>query len=159
MSYLLQQDGLNGKSGKAFITIDGRNVELFGLKKFESNAEIQKADFPVVGTKIIQQKPTGVKYSGTATVYYGTPDFIAIASQYQKTGILPEITFQVTNYDESSSVGTQTVAYYGVVLDKIPLSLLDDSADYLEEEISFTFSSFEELSAFRAPTNLGGSTN
>lgn len=155
MSFLLAQDALNGKSGKAFATIDGRNVELFGLKKFESNAEFEDAKFSVVGSRVTQHKPKEMSISGTATIYYGTPEFIKIAHQYQATGKFPEITFQVTNEDASTSVGTQTVAYYGVVLSKIPLSLLDESAEFLEEEISWSASSFEPLSYFNTPTNLG----
>lgn len=155
MAFLLARDALNGKEGKAFATIDGRNVELFGLKKFEANAEFEDAKFAVVGSRTTQHKPKEMNISGTFTVYYGTPDFIKIAHQYQATGKLPEMTLQVTNQDASTSVGTQTVAYYGVVLSKIPLSLLDESADFLEEEISFTASSFEPLSNFNAPANLG----
>ena len=33
MSFLLERDALNGKSGKAILTRDGRNHELFGAKK------------------------------------------------------------------------------------------------------------------------------
>lgn len=155
MGFLLERDGLNGKSGKAFATINGRNTELFGLKKFESNAEFNKVDFPVVGTKMVQQKLTNMKISGTFTIYYGTPEFIRIANEYQKTGKMPELTLQVTNDDPAVTVGVQTVAYYGVNLDKIPLSKLDDSADFLDEEISFTAASFEILSSFTAPASLG----
>ena len=32
MSFLLEKDSLNGKAGKAFVTINGRNEEVFGLK-------------------------------------------------------------------------------------------------------------------------------
>lgn len=156
MAFLLERDGVNGKAGKGFATINGRNVELFGLKKFEANAEFNKVDFPVVGTKTVQQKLTNMKITGSFTIYYGTPDFVQIAQEYQRTGKLPELTLQVTNDDEATSVGVQTVAYYGVNLDKIPLSKLDDSSDALDEEISFTAASFEILSGFTAPTNLGG---
>lgn len=156
MSFLLERDGLNGKSGKAFATIGGRNVELFGLKKFEANAEFNKADFPVVGTKTVQQKLTNMKISGSFTIYYGTPEFIRLAHEYQKTGKMPEITLQVTNDDPAATVGVQTLAYYGVNLDKVPLSKLDDSADFLDEEISFTAATFEILSGFNSPASLGG---
>lgn len=156
MSYLLERDGLNGKSGKAFATIEGRNVELFGLKKFEANEEYQKTDFPVVGTKSIQQKITGVKHTGTMTVYYGTPEFVKIAHEFQRTGRMPDITLQVTNDDQATTVGSQTIAYYSVTLDKIPVSILDDSADFLEEEIPFTYGSFEPLTQFNnRPAVLG----
>ena len=54
MAFLLERDALNGKSGKAFITENGRNQELFSLKKFQSDAEFQESDFKVVGTTLVQ---------------------------------------------------------------------------------------------------------
>ncbi|MFR2781281.1 MAG: hypothetical protein ACLTBL_09940 [Clostridium sp.] len=32
MSFLLERDALNGKAGSGFMTIDGENHEMFGLK-------------------------------------------------------------------------------------------------------------------------------
>lgn len=155
--YLLAQDSLRGTAGKAFMVVDGKNVELFGLKKFESNAEIQTADFKVVGSLVTQTKVNGVKYSGTATVYYGTPTFLKILQEYKRTGRFPTINFQVENDDKASSMGAQIMAIYGVVLTKIPLALLDDSADTLQQEISFTHTDYEVLQWFNdAPEQLGG---
>ena len=37
------------KPGKGFMVVDGHNIELFGMKKFESSAEVQTDEFPVVG--------------------------------------------------------------------------------------------------------------
>ena len=156
MSYLLAQDALNGKMGKAFATVDGRNVELFGLKKFETSAELEDAKLSVCGTNITQHKPKGMDISGSFTIYYGTPTFIDMVYQYQQTGRFPKLTLQVTNDDPSSSVGAQTVAYYGVVLSKVPLSVLDESADFLEEEVSFGAASFAPLGSFHTPSELGG---
>ena len=154
--YLLAQDSIRGSAGKAFMTVDGENIELFGLKKFESNAEVQTDDFKVVGSLVTQTKVGGVKYSGSATVYYGTPAFLKILLEYKKTGRFPTITFQVENDDEGSSLGGQTLAIRGVVLTKIPLALLDDSTTSLQSEITFTFTDFEVLKAFRdVPTQLG----
>lgn len=154
--YLLAQDSLRGTAGKAFMVVDGENVELFGLKKFESNAELQNSDFKVVGALVTQNKITGVKYSGTATVYYGTPAFLKILNEYKRTGRFPAINFQVENDDPSSSLGAQTVAIYGVMLTKIPLVLLDDSSDNLQSEITFTHTDFEVLRWFNdRPSQLG----
>ena len=36
MSFLLQQDALNGKSGKAFMEYNGQNIELFGMSLMQS---------------------------------------------------------------------------------------------------------------------------
>ena len=154
--YLLAQDSLRGTAGKAFMVVDGENVELFGLKKFESNAELQSSDFKVVGALVTQNKITGVKYSVTATVYYGTPAFLKILNEYKRTGRFPAINFQVENDDPSSSLGAQTIAIYGVMLTKIPLVLLDDSSDNLQSEITFTHTDFEVLRWFNdRPSQLG----
>lgn len=156
MAYLLANDGVSGKAGSAFMVKNGRNIELFGIKKFESNAEIQTADFPVVGALVDQTKVKGIKYSGTMTLYYGTPEFLEILSEYKRNGRFPEINLQVTNDDKGSTVGKQTVAIYGVTLSKIPIAMLDDSADYLQEEIPFMFTDYEPLRTFNAPAQLGG---
>lgn len=155
MSWLLERDALNGKSGKAFATIDGKNHEMFGLKKFQSDAEFQETDFKVVGTTLVQKKTTGVALTGSATIYYGTPLFLEMLRTYLKTGRLPYFTFQITNDDPSTSVGTQTVALYNVKLSKMPVAMLDADADFLEEEISFSYTNVEVLSAFHDPSAFG----
>ena len=76
MSFLLERDALNGKSGKAILTKDGRNHELFGAKKIQADAEFQESDFKVIGTTLVQKKTTGVTQTGTMTIYYGTPYFL-----------------------------------------------------------------------------------
>lgn len=155
MSFLLEQDSLNGKSGSAYAIINGENVEMFGLKKFESNAEFQESDFKVVGTNLVQKKTNGVSLTGTATVYYGTPVFLNMLTEYLKTGKLPLFTFQITNDDEGSTVGRQVVALYNVKLQKVPIALLDADAEVLTEEISFSFTGVEVLNAFGSPEKLG----
>ena len=40
--YLLAQDSYRGAAGKAFVAINGSNELLFGITKFESNAELRR---------------------------------------------------------------------------------------------------------------------
>lgn len=155
MAFLLERDALNGKEGQGFMTIDGRNVEMFGLKSFQTDANFQEADFKVVGTRLVQKKTTGVELTGSMTIYYGSPEFIALVQDYIKTGKLPYFTLQITNEDPSTSVGTQTVAYYNVKLQSVPLSILDADAEWLSADVSFSYTSFEILQAFTAPAQLG----
>lgn len=155
MAFLLERDALNGKEGKAFATIDGRNVEMFGIKKFQSDADFQEADFKVVGTRLVQKKTTGVTLTGSMTIYYGTPEFVSLVEGYIKTGKLPYFTLQITNDDPATSVGTQTIAFYNVKLQKMPIAILDADSDFLTEDVSFSFTSFEVLQAFHAPDQLG----
>ena len=155
MSYLLERDALNGKQGKAFLTLNGENNELFSIKKFQTDVEYQKADFKVVGTTTVQQKTTGAKKTGSMTIYYGTPFFIQMAQEYERSGKVVYFDMQIENDDPATSVGKQVVVYYGCSLDKIPLSMLDSDSDFLEEEVGFSYTSFEVLNNFNKPTNLG----
>lgn len=155
MSFLLERDALNGKAGRAFAVIDGRNVEMFGLKKFQADAEFQESDFKVVGTNLVQKKTSGVSLSGSATVYYGTPEFLNMLKTYLKSGKLPYFTFQITNEDQGSTIGSQTVALYNVKLQKLPITILDADTEFLTMDIAFSFTNVEILNAFTAPTQLG----
>lgn len=155
MAFLLERDALNGKEGSAFATIDGRTVEMFQLKKLNADADFQEADFKVVGTRLVQKKTTGVQLTGSMTIYYGTPEFITLVQNYVKNGQLPYFTLQVINDDPSTSVGRQTVALYDVKLQSVPLVLLDADAEFLTEDVSFSFTSFEILESFTDPEQLG----
>ena len=155
MSFLLERDALNGKSGSAFATINGENHEMFGMKKFQSDAEFQESDFKVVGTTLVQKKTTGVSLTGTMTIYYGTPHFLRLLQEYLKTGKLPYFTLQITNDDPSTSVGSQTVVLYHVKLQKLPVAMLDADADFLEMEVSFSYTNIEVLDWFKDPSQLG----
>lgn len=154
--FLLERDALNGKSGSGFATINGENHEMFGMKKFSSNAEFQESDFKVVGTTLVQKKTTGVTLTGTMTIYYGSPYFLQMLQEYLKTGKLPYFMLQITNDDPSVSVGTQTVVLYNVKLQKLPIALLDADADFLEMEVGFSFTNIEVLNWFKDPEQLGG---
>lgn len=155
MAFLLERDALNGKSGSAFLTIDGENHEIFQMKKFQSDAEFQEADFKVVGTTLVQKKTTGVTLTGSMTIYYGSPYFLQLLQQYLKTGKLPYFTLQIRNDDASVSVGQQTVALYNCKLTKVPVAMLDADADWLEEEVTFSYTGLEVLDYFHDPANLG----
>jgi hypothetical protein len=78
-----------------------------------------------------------------------------MAQEYEKNGKVVYFDMQIENDDPATSVGSQTVVYYGCSLDKIPLSMLDSESDFLEEEVGFSFTSFEVLDNFNSPTSLG----
>ena len=155
MSFLLERDALNGKQGTAIATIKGENHILFGAKKIQTDAEFQESDFKVIGTTLVQNKTTGVKLTGSMTVYYGTPLFIKMVRDYIKTGKMTFFDLQIENDDPSTTVGKQTVVYYNCKLNKVPLSILDSDSDQLEEEVGFSYTSIEVLNWFHDPSNLG----
>ena len=157
MSYLLARDTVNGAEGQAFITIDGRNEYLVGLRNLTTNAEIQSNDMRVVGTRKTQNKNSGVKLSGSGNVYYGTPLFVDLVMQYIKTGVMPSFTIQVINDDPTVSVGRQNLVYYDCELTgTIPMSILNDEESMLNFDFAFSIGDVGQLESFVQPTQLGG---
>lgn len=156
MSFLLAQDTVHGAAGKAVITVDGQVRELFGVKKVNAKANVATTDMKVVGTKRIQEKQGGVKLTGTGTMYYYTSEFVKMVAEYLHTGKMPKFNMQVTNDDEASSVGVQTVVLYRCKFTgDIPIAILDDSTDMLTFDFSFSYEDFDVLSEFNAPAELG----
>ena len=156
MSFLLERDTLSGKMGTAFITIDGKNQELFRAKKIQVDGDVQSTDMKALGTTRIQQKVTGVKQTGSGTIYYGSDLLTQMLMKYMETGEVTYFDLQVTNSDPSSTVGTQTIAYYGCKLTgTIPLSILDTDSDLLEQAFTFSYTDARKLSSFNAEASYG----
>ena len=156
MSFLLARDTVNGAEGKIFVTSGGKNIEVAGMRNIQTNAELQSTDMRVVGTRKVQEKPNGVKQTGTGNIYYGTPLFTDMVLQYIKTGVMPEFDIQVINSDPATSVGTQNIAYYGCHLTgNIPISVLNSEEAMLNYDFNFSWTDCAALSTFNDPAVLG----
>ena len=156
MSYLLARDTVNGAEGKIFITLDGKSIEVACMKNITVNAEIQGEDMRVIGTRTIQNKLNGAKLTGSGNIYYGSNLFTDMVLQYINTGNMPLFDIQITNKDPESTIGAQTIAYYGCKLSgTIPLSILNDEESMLNYDFEFTYTSVARLEAFQDPQVLG----
>ena len=156
MAYLLAQDTINGAEGKIVITRDGQNITIAGMRNITTNAEIQGNNMRVIGTRKIQNKNNGAKLSGTGNIYYGTNIFTDMVLEYINTGVMPQFDIQITNYDPTTTVGSQVMAYYGCTLTgTIPLSVLNDEEAMLNYDFEFAYTDVQRLQAFNDPANLG----
>ncbi|SFM37575.1 phage tail tube protein [Pelosinus propionicus] len=155
MSFLLAQDTISGKEGAAYATIDGNVYSMFYIKKLKAESEKEKSEVKVVGTRTVQYKAKGLKYSGSMTIKDITTQFVSLVKTYQDSGTDTYFTIQIVNDDPTSTVGTKRTVLYNVNLDKVPIAQLDADSDDLEAEITFTFTSFELLNEFTDPTTFG----
>lgn len=156
MSYLLAKDTVNGAEGKIIFTINGQNIEAAGMKNIQTTGGIQGTEMRVIGTRKIQNKPNGVKLTGTGNIYYGSNLFTDIVLTYINTGVMPEFAVQITNNDPTTSVGSQVMAYYGCQLTgDIPLSILNDEEAMLNYDFNFTYTSVARIQSFNDPAELG----
>lgn len=159
MSYLLARDTVNGAEGKIFVTRNGQNIEVAGMRNITTNAEVQSSDMQVIGTRKIQDKPNGAKLTGTGNVYYGSNGsnlWRDMVLQYINTGVMEEFDIQVTNQDPTTSIGSQSIAYYGCHLTgTIPISILNSEEAMLNYDFNFVYTDVAALSKFQDPTQLG----
>lgn len=151
----LYTDTVSGHEGKGFITIDGKNREAFELSKFSAEIELTVSEKRMLGHRMTQHKVTGAKGSGSMTMYHMNSEMLNYAQKYLKTGTFTGFTMLVIQDDEQSTVGSQEVAYYGVIPAKLPSSYLDDSSDDgLTFDTDFTYESSEILKSFDNPANF-----
>lgn len=148
---LQANDTVRGSQGVVQAIIDNKVETLLHVKKVEAKLEKNKEALAIAGSMWEHSKTKNMKGTGNMTVYYMSPLFRKIAKKLKK-GMDVELTLIVTNDDENSSVGRQSMALYGVNLDSIPLALFDVDSAALEESVDFTFTDFEELEAFKKPS-------
>ncbi|EJC6460073.1 phage tail tube protein [Listeria monocytogenes] len=152
MSFLKADDVISGREGTAFMTINGRNVPMFFLKNIEAKLELVKKEVPVLGSRMNQQKVTGVNGKGSMKIHKVTSEFAQMGIDFLKTGKMPAITIKVTNDDPASSVGRQSTLIKGVTLDAVVIAKLDIETETLDEDVDFTFNDADLLEKMTTPS-------
>ena len=156
MAYLLAKDTVNGAEGSIVVTRNGRNYVIAGMRNIRPVGNIQSEKMRVVGTRKIQDKSNGVELIGTGNIYYGFDMFRDMVLNYINTGVLEEFDIQTTNNDPATSIGSQTIAYYGCHLTgEIPLSILNSEETMMNYDFNFAYTSVQKLQSFNEPTNYG----
>ena len=156
MPFLLARDTINGAEGKVFVTRDGQNIEVAGMRNITINAEIQSNDMRVIGTRKVQNKTNGVKLTGTGNIYYGSNLWTDMVLEYINTGVMPQFDIQVTNNDPTTTVGQQVMAVYGCTLTgTVPLAILNDEEAMLNYDFNFSYTNVARLQGFNEPESYG----
>lgn len=152
MGFLKAGDIISGREATAFMNIDGKNIEMFFLRNLEAVLEKQKSDVNTLGSRNVQKKTTGWEGTGSMEIYAVTPAFIELALKYVKEGKDTYFTIKTTNEDPTSTIGRQSVLLKDVNLDSIPIINIDVDEEFLAQELEFSWSDFDLLEGFKAPT-------
>lgn len=145
-------DTLNGAEAVATININGNIETMFYVKTLEATMEKNKGEGKTMGNRATQYKANGWKGSGSMTIYFCTSTFRQLASDYAKTGRDFYFTITATNDDPASpEIGKQTTVLYNCNIDSVVLAKIDIDSESLEEDLDFTFDSFEILDSFGKP--------
>lgn len=137
------KDTIAGKLAQCFVTIDGNRYNFMQAINLEANFEKSKTEVPILGKTGKGNKTTGWKGTGSATFHYNTSIFRELMARYKNTGEDVYFDIQVTNEDPTSSVGRQTVILKNCNIDGGILTKFDADAEYLDEDMDFTFEDFE----------------
>ena len=137
------KDTISASLAECFVTIEGNRYNFMQAINLEAQFTKNKAEVPILGKTGKGNKATGWSGSGSATFHYNTSIFRELAYRYKQTGEDVYFDIQVTNFDPTSSVGRQTVILKECNLDGGLLAKFDADAEYLDEDMDFTFEDFE----------------
>ena len=137
------KDTISASLAECFVTIEGNRYNFMQAINLEAQFTKNKAEVPILGKTGKGNKATGWSGSGSATFHYNTSIFRELAYRYKQTGEDIYFDIQVTNFDPTSSVGRQTVILKECNLDGGLLAKFDADAEYLDEDMDFTFEDFE----------------
>lgn len=142
-------DAISGKEGTLYGTINGEVIALAECKSISAKIQKQKAEFKALGYRGTQHKATGWSGTGSMTVYYATSRFAKMMIDYAKNGVDQYFKLQISNEDPTSSIGRQTVTLIDVNLDDAEIAKLDTDAQFLDQQMNFTFSDVDMPEEFK----------
>lgn len=148
MQTMNAKDAISASLAECFVTINGERFNFMQAINLEAKVDKTKSKVPILGKTGKGNKATGWEGTGKATFHYNTSMFRKMLYEFKRTGQDVYFDIQVTNEDPMSSVGRQTIILKGCNIDGGILTKFDADAEYLEEDVDFTFEDFEMPEAF-----------
>lgn len=136
------KDTISASLAECFIVLEGKRINFMQAINLEAKFEKNKKEVPILGKTGKGNKTTGWKGTGSASFHYNTSLFRELLMRYKNTGEDIYFDIQVTNEDPTSSCGRQTVILKDCNLDGGILTQFDADADFLDEDIDFTYEDF-----------------
>ena len=142
------KDSVSASLAECFVTIGDERFNFMQAINLEATFEKKKTEVPILGQTGRGNKSTGWAGTGSATFHYNTSIFAKLMEHYKDTGEDIYFDIQITNEDPTSRVGRQTVILIDCNIDGGTLAKFDADAEYLDEDMDFTFEDFEMPETF-----------
>lgn len=146
---MLSKDILSAALAECYITIGSRRYNFMQAINLEAKFEKNKTEVPILGKTGKGNRATGWKGTGSATFHYNTSIFRQMMLDYKETGEDVYFEIEVTNEDNTSAVGRQTVILSECNIDGGILAKFDADGEYLDEDMDFTFDDFSMPETFK----------
>lgn len=149
MPFMDAKDAISAAQAECYVTIQGNRYNFMQAINLEAKMEKTKSEIPILGKTGKGNKTTGWKGTGSATFHYNTSIFRELLYLYKSTGQDVYFDIMITNEDPTSTVGSQAVILKGCNIDGGILVKFDADAEYLDEDMDFTFEDWEMPSKFK----------
>ena len=143
------RDAISASLAECFVTLKGNRYNFAQMINLEANFKKSKSKVPILGKTGKGNKATGWEGSGSAKMHYNQSILRDLMYTYKETGEDVYFDIQVTNEDPTSTIGRQTVILKDCNLDGGVLTKFDADAEYLDEDVDFTFEDFEIPEKFK----------
>ena len=137
------KDVIKGSLAECWVTIDGNRYNFAHAINLEATMEKNKTTAPVLGKTGKVNSTSTWEGSGSMTMHYNSSIIRELLYKYKETGEETYFEIQVKNEAPGSSVGSQTVILKDCTIDGGILAKFDADADYLDEDMDFTFDDWE----------------
>lgn len=148
-SRMKAKDAVYAALAECYVTIDGNTYNFMQATNLEAKFDKNKIEVPILGQTGKGNKAAGWKGTGSATFYYNTSIFRELMVEYARSGKDVYFDIQITNEDETSVVGRQTIILKDCNMDGGILAKFDAGGEVLDEEMSFTFEDVEMPEKFK----------
>ena len=143
------KDTVSAKLAECFITIGSNRYNFMQAINLEAKFEKIKTEVPILGQTGKGNKSVGWKGTGSATFHYNTSLFRQMMLDFKNSGQDVYFEIQITNEDPTSAVGRQTIVLVDCNIDGGVLAKFDADAEYLDEDMDFTFEDFKMPETFK----------
>ncbi|MBE5886767.1 MAG: hypothetical protein E7284_10235 [Lachnospiraceae bacterium] len=137
------KDAISASLAECFVTMKGTRYNLMQAINLEAKFNKKKSEIPILGRTGKGNKSSGWSGTGSAKFHYNTSIFRELMLNYKETGEDVYFDIQVTNEDPTSAVGRQTIILKDCNIDGAVLAKFDADAEFLDEDMDFTFEDFE----------------
>ena len=151
---MIASDTISAALAECYATIEGRRYNLMQAINLEAKFDKTKVKVPILGKTGKGNKATGWSGTGSAKFHFNTSIFRQMMLLYKNTGRDIYFEMQISNEDDTSSVGRQTIILIGCNIDGGILAKFDADGDYLDEDMNFTFKDFSMPESFAAMNGL-----
>ena len=143
------RDTVCAKLAECFVTIGSNRYNVMQAIKLEAKFEKIKTEVPILGQTGKGNKSVGWKGTGSATFHYNTSIFRELMLEFKNTGKDLYFEIQITNEDPTTAVGRQTIVLIDCNINGGILAKFDADAEYLDEDMDFTFEDFKMPETFK----------